>query len=76
MYMAMMMAAAASEMHNGRKPNKVSYTDLGEYKKDNAPRRIKPDTRIEKVFIVKGKEIKAFSKKDALKRYEHKYGKK
>lgn len=74
--MAMMMAEAASEMHNGRRPNKVSYTDLGEYKRDNAPRCIKPDTRVEKAFIVKGKEIKAYSKKDALKRYEHKYGKK
>lgn len=74
--MAMMMAAAASEMHNGRRSNKVSYADLGEYKRDNVPRCIKPDTRVEKVFIVKGKEIKAFSKKDALKRYEHKYGKK
>lgn len=29
MYMAMMMAAAASEMHNGRKPDKVSCTDSG-----------------------------------------------
>lgn len=34
MYMAMMMTAAASEMHNGKRIySKDSYTDLGDYKK-------------------------------------------
>lgn len=77
MYMAMMMAAAASEMHNGKRIyGKSSYTDLGDYRKSNAQRYIKHDVRIERVFKIKGKEIKAYSKKDALKRYEHKYNKK
>lgn len=31
---------------------------------------------MERVFKIKGKEIKAYSKRDALKRYEYKYGKK
>lgn len=77
MYMAMMMAAAASEMHNGKRIySKGSCTDLGDYRKNNTQRYIKHDVKIERIFKIKGKEIKAYSKKDALKRYEHKYGKK
>lgn len=76
MYMAMMLAAAASEVQNGKRKSGISYTDLGDYKRSNTQIRIKPDTRTEKVFVIKGKEIKAYSKKDALKRYSHKYGKK
>ena len=42
MYMAMMMTAAASEMHNGKRIySKDSYTDLGDYKKSNTQRCIK-----------------------------------
>ena len=77
MYMAMMMAAAASEMHNGKRIySKGSYTDLGDYRKSNIQRYIKHDVRMERVFKIKEKEIKAYSKRDALKRYEYKYGKK
>ena len=77
MYMAMMMAAAASEMHNGKRIySKGSYTDLGDYRKSNIQRCIKHDVRMERVFKIKEKEIKAYSKRDALKRYEYKYGKK
>lgn len=77
MYMAMMMAAAASEMHNGKRIySKGSYTDLGDYRKGNTQRCIKHDVRMERVFKIKEKEIKAYSKRDALKRYEYKYCKK
>lgn len=77
MCMAMLMAAAAAETHNRKRIySKDSYTDLGDYRKSNTQRCIKHDARIERVFKIKGKEIKAYSKKDALKKYEHKYGKK
>lgn len=37
------------------------------------PRPVKPQPRSTQIFKVHGVEIEAYSKKDALKRYNHKY---
>lgn len=74
--MALMMQAAMESSRYGSNP----YTNRnnGIYGRiSNKPSIvIKKDNKIEKEFVVKGTKIMAYSKKDAIKRYQHKYSNK
>lgn len=43
--------------------------------KPRLPGKVKVVNRPTRVFKIKGVEIEAYSKKDAIKRYQHKYNK-
>ena len=63
--LAMVSLAAYKDMSN---------EDLHMRQSDSEPRPIlKPQSKKEYCFVIKGKQIMATSRKDAIKKYNHKY---
>lgn len=72
--MALMMQAAFEASKSGS--NLYSDKNNGIYGRISSNKRpviIKRENKPEREFIIKGVKIMAYSKKDAIKRYQHKY---
>lgn len=72
--MALMMQAAFESSKSGS--NLYSDKNNGIYGRISSNKRpvvIKRENKPEREFIIKGVKIMAYSKKDAIKRYQHKY---
>ena len=74
---SLIMAALSMAMLAGGDDLYAMPRRLGKSREDRPklPGNIKVVNRPTRVFKIKGIEIEAYSKKDAIKRYQHKYNK-